>query len=251
MGRVAIITGAGTGIGGASARLLASHGLDVVLVGRRKELLEAVGAEIGGRALVVAADLGDRHAPEAIVARTLEAFGQVDVIVNNAAVIVPGPIDDVTREEFERHYGVNVAGPFFLVRAALESLRASDDAAIVNISSSLGTLVMPDTSLYGSTKAALEYLTRAWAYELAKDAIRVNAVAPGGIDTPIHETYSEDPDATREDLARRLPIGRLGQPEEVANWVWSLIDPATRFTTGTVIHVDGGHVLGLPRAAGG
>jgi C-7 ketoreductase len=251
MGRVAIITGAGTGIGAASARLLASHGLDVVLVGRRAALLEAVRAQLGERALVVAADIGEPGAPEAIVARTLEAFGQLDVIVNNAAVIESGPIDAVTREMFERHYAVNVAGPFFLVTAALQALRASDDAAVVNVSSSLGTLVMPNTTLYGSTKAALEYLTRAWAYELAKDGIRVNAVAPGVIDTPIHETYSDDLDATRADLARRVPIGRMGRPEEVATWVWSLIDPATRFTTGAVIHVDGGHVLGLPEAAGG
>ncbi|MGD0982107.1 MAG: SDR family oxidoreductase [Solirubrobacteraceae bacterium] len=251
MTRVAIVTGAGTGIGAASARLLAAKGLSVVLVGRRVELLEAVREEIGDGALAVAADVGDRTAPERIVAETLAAFGQIDVIVNNAAVIEPGPIDAVTREAFERHYAVNVAGPFFLVTAALAALRASGDAAVVNVSSSLGTIVMAGTTLYGSTKAALEYLTRAWAYELAKDGIRVNAVAPGGIDTPIHETYSENPQATLTDLARRLPIGRIGRPEEVATWVWSLIAPETRYTTGTVIHVDGGHVLGLPEPAGG
>jgi NAD(P)-dependent dehydrogenase (short-subunit alcohol dehydrogenase family) len=144
-----------------------------------------------------------------------------------------------------------VGGPFFLVTAALESLRASADAAVINVTSSLGTMVMPNTTLYGSTKAALEYLTRAWAFELAKDGIRVNAVAPGGVDTPIHETYSDDLEATRADLARRLPIGRMGRPEEIASWIWSLIAPEARFTTGTVIHVDGGHVLGLPESAGG
>ena len=110
---------------------------------------------------------------------------------------------------------------------------------------------MADTTLYGSTKAALDYMTRAWAYELAKDGIRVNTVAPGGIDTPIHETYSDDVEATRAELARRLPIGRLGAAEEVATWVWSLVAPETAFTTGTLIHVDGGHVLGLPQSAGG
>jgi C-7 ketoreductase len=242
MTRVAIVTGTGTGIGAASARLLSAKGLSVVLVGRRAELLEAVRED---------ADVGDRTAPERIVAETLAAFGQIDVVVNNAAVIEPSPIDAVTREALERHYAVNVAGPFFLVTAALVALRASDDAAVVNVGSSLGTIVMPDTTLYGSTKAALEYLTRALAYELAKDGIRVNAVAPGGIDTPIHETYAEDLQAALADLARRLPIGRMGRPDEVATWVWSLIAPETRYTTGTVIHVDGGHVLGLPESAGG
>jgi NAD(P)-dependent dehydrogenase (short-subunit alcohol dehydrogenase family) len=251
MSRVAVITGAGTGIGAAAARLLAEQGLDIVLVGRRPEPLAAVRDELGGQALVIAADVGEPSAPELIVEQTLGAFGQLDVIVNNAAVIEPSPIDSVTRAAFDRHYAVNVGGPFFLVTAALESLRASPDAAVVNVSSSLGTMVMPNTTLYGSTKAALEYLTRAWAYELAKDGIRVNAVAPGGIDTPIHETYSEDLEATRADLSRRLPVGRMGRPDEVATWIWSLIAPESRYTTGTVIHVDGGHVLGLPESAGG
>jgi NAD(P)-dependent dehydrogenase (short-subunit alcohol dehydrogenase family) len=188
---------------------------------------------------------------ELVVERALATFGQIDVIVNNAAVIEPGPLEAVTRASLDEHYAVNVAGPFMLVVAALASLRQSPDAAVVNVSSSLGTIVMADTTLYGSTKAALDYLTRAWAYELAGDGIRVNGVAPGGIDTPIHETYSDDVEATRAELARRLPIGRLGRAEEVAAWIWSLVAPETRFTTGTVIHVDGGHVLGLPVSAGG
>ena len=120
-----MITGAGTGIGAAGARLFAAHGLEVVLVGRRPEPLEAVREELGGRALVDRR--GHRRACDAerIVERTLAEFGQLDVIVNNAAVIEPGPIDRVTREAFERHYAVNVAGPFFLVTAALGALRAS------------------------------------------------------------------------------------------------------------------------------
>jgi NAD(P)-dependent dehydrogenase (short-subunit alcohol dehydrogenase family) len=146
---------------------------------------------------------------------------------------------------------VNVAGPFFLVQEALPALRRSADAAVVNISSSVGSIVKPGTMLYGSTKAALEYLTRAWAYELADDRIRVNCIAPGPVDTAIHATYSDDLDATYADLARRVPLGRMGTVDDLALWVWYLVAPESAWTTGNVIHVDGGQVLGLPEAAGG
>ena len=177
MPRVAIVTGGGTGIGAAAARLLAANGLGVVVVGRRREPLDGVCAELGHAAVAVAADLGEPAAPGFVVEQALAAFGRVDVVVNNAAVIRNGPLDSFTRDEFDRHYAVNVAGPFFLVAAALPSLRASEDAAVVNVSSSVGSMVKPGSMLYGSSKAALEYLTRAWAYELAEDGIRVNCIA--------------------------------------------------------------------------
>ena len=250
-GRVAIVTGAGTGIGAGIARRLAVDEFELVLVGRRPEPLEQVRAELGGRTLVIAADVGAPSAPGLIVNGARESFGRIDVIVNNAAVIRTGPLDAFDRGLFDQHYAVNVAGPFFLVAAALPLLRASPDAAVVNISSSVGSIVKPGNMLYGSTKAALEYLTRAWAYELAADGIRVNCVAPGPVDTPIHATYSDDLDATYADLARRVPLGRIGTGEDIAGWVSFLVGPDSRWSTGNVIHADGGQVLGLPQAAGG
>jgi NAD(P)-dependent dehydrogenase (short-subunit alcohol dehydrogenase family) len=122
---------------------------------------------------------------------------------------------------------------------------------VINISSSVGSIIKPGNMLYGSTKAALEYLTRAWAYELAADGIRVNCIAPGPVDTPIHATYSDDLATTYADLARRIPLARMGQVEDVAAWAWILASPETAWTTGNVIHVDGGQVLGLPESAGG
>jgi NAD(P)-dependent dehydrogenase (short-subunit alcohol dehydrogenase family) len=251
MSRVAIVTGGGTGLGAASAHLLSRHGLDVVLVGRRREPLELVREQLGGRTLAIAADVGDPAAPRRIVDTTLRTFGRVDVLVNNAAVITNGPLEAFDRATFEQHYAVNVAGPFFLLAAALPALRQSDDAAVVNVSSSVGSIVKPGSMLYGSTKAALEYLTRAWAYELAADRIRVNCIAPGPIDTPIHATYSDDLDTTYADLARRIPLGRIGHVDDVAAWVWQLVAPETAWTTGNILHVDGGQVLGLPETAGG
>jgi NAD(P)-dependent dehydrogenase (short-subunit alcohol dehydrogenase family) len=251
MSRVAIVTGGGTGLGAAAARLLSRHGLDVVLVGRRPEPLESVREQLGGRALALAADMGDPAAPALIVDNALQTFGRIDVLVNNAAVITNGSLDTFDRATFDHHYAVNVAGPFFLLAAALPALRRSDDAAVVNISSSVGSIVKPGSMLYGSTKAALEYMTRAWAYELAADHIRVNCIAPGPVDTPIHATYSDDLDTTYADLARRIPLGRMGHVDDVAAWVWLLVAPETAWTTGNIVHVDGGQVLGLPGDAGG
>lgn len=249
-----IITGAGSGIGAATARRFASQDYDVVLVGRRQGLLDDVRRGIvdhGGSALVIAIDLARDDSAEEVVARTLSTFGRIDVLVNNAAYIYTGLLDDVTVELVDRHYDVNVRAPLLLTRACLEHLRRSPDASIVNVGSSLGSIVMPGTMLYGSTKAALEYLTRAWAYQLASDRIRVNCIAPGVIDTPIHATYSDDLDKTYADLARRVPMGRMGTSEEVAEWIWIVASPPTSWSTGNIIHVDGGHVLGIPESAGG
>jgi NAD(P)-dependent dehydrogenase (short-subunit alcohol dehydrogenase family) len=248
MSRVAVVTGGGTGIGAAAAKLLAANGLNVVLVGRRSEPLEETRAAIGGRTLALTLDVRE---PERIVAAALEKFGRLDVLINNAAVIRNGPLESFTREEFDEHFAVNVAGPFFLLAAALPALRESPAAAVVNVSSSVGSMIKSGSMLYGSTKAALEYLTRAWAYELAVDRIRVNCIAPGPVDTPIHATYADDLAATYADLARRIPLQRMGSVHDVAAWIWFLVAPETAWTTGNVIHVDGGQVLGLPESVGG
>jgi NAD(P)-dependent dehydrogenase (short-subunit alcohol dehydrogenase family) len=249
--RVAIVTGGGTGIGAGVAKLFAAQGLNVVLVGRRPGPLDDVRAAIGGRAHTIAADLGMQDTPARIVEETLATFGRIDVIVNNAAMIQTGHLESFSRRMFDHHYAVNVGGPFFLVAAALPALRESEDAAVVNVSSSVGSIVKPGNMLYGSTKAALEYLTRAWAYELGGDGIRVNCIAPGPVDTPIHATYSDDLEATYADLARRIPLQRMGEVVDIAAWIWFLVGPESRWTTGNIIHVDGGQVLGLPAAAGG
>jgi NAD(P)-dependent dehydrogenase (short-subunit alcohol dehydrogenase family) len=252
--RVAVVTGGGSGIGAATVKRLAQLGFGVVAVGRRREPLEKVAeavADAGGQALAMPADLGDPLSPAEVVFRALERFGRLDIIVNNAAVIRTGPLDDVTPELVDHHYGVNVRGPLLLVKAALPALRASPDAAIVNVSSSVGSIVKPGNMLYGSTKAALEYLTRAWAYELAEDGIRVNCIAPGPVDTPIHATYSTDLAATYADLARRVPLLRMGHVDDIATWIGLLVAPQTAWTTGNIIHVDGGQVLGLPASSGG
>src|SRR5262245_47552799 len=191
--RVAIVTGGGTGIGAAVAKRLARGGAAVAAVGRRADLLQATVDAIeadGGTAMALAEDLADPDAPARIVSRVTQEWGRLDVIVNNAAYIRNFNLDDITTDMFDLHVAVNVRAPMLLIKAALPALRASPSAAVVNISSSSASLSIPGQSVYGMTKAAVEYLTKSYASELAKDRIRVNCIAPGPVDTPIHLTWA-------------------------------------------------------------
>lgn len=244
--RTAIVTGAGSGIGAAVARRLAADGLAVMLVGRRPEPLAEVQKAIehlGGTACAKPTDISDPDAPGRLVDDTLAVFGRIDVIVNNAAVIRTHPLAEFPAEEFDRHFATNVRGPFLLIQQALAALRRSPNASVVNISSSSGTIVRPEQSVYGMTKAALEYLTRSLAAELAPDRIRINCIAPGPVDTPIHETWAKSREAAHAWLAPQIPLGRIGTADEVAVWVARFCDDNAAWITGAVLPVDGGQAL--------
>lgn len=248
--RVAIVTGGGSGIGEAVARHFAAHGLGVVIVGRTEAKLDRVVGEIeasGGRAWAVPVDLADRDAAQRIVDTVERLAGRLDVIVNNAAAIKVGAIEQFSLEDFDRHTATNLRSPFFLVSNGLRLLRHSPSPAIVNISSTIGSpLVKPGNVVYGLTKAAIEYFTRAAAHELAPYGIRVNCVSPGSVVTPIHLEWAGDLEYAKEHLKPRIPLGRMGEPDEIAIWVWQLVAPETVWCTGATVHVDGGQALGLP-----
>lgn len=243
--RVAIVTGSGSGIGAATARLLAERGLTVALVARRREPLEEVAGELGDRALVLPDDLADEAAPERIVAAVLERTGRLDVIVNNAAAYALKPFPEFGVDDFDRHVAVNVRAPYFLVQAALPVLRRSPSPVVVNVSSAAAVMYRRRQTVYGLTKAALEHMTKNLAAELARDGIRVVCVRPGPVNTPIHRAVP-DPAARLAELGRLVPLGRVGEPEEVAWWIAQLVDPRAEWVTGTVVSVDGGRVLGPP-----
>jgi NAD(P)-dependent dehydrogenase (short-subunit alcohol dehydrogenase family) len=247
--RSAIVTGAGSGIGAATARLLGSRGMTVGLVGRKRETLEEVAAELDsgpGSALVVKEDLADPGAPRRIVDAVLERAGRLDVIVNNAGHLRLTPVEDVSAEELDEHFAVNLRAPYLLVRAALPALKASPAAVVVNVSSAAAAMYRPRQTVYAMTTAGLEHLTKNLAAELAPHGIRVNCIRPGPVDTPIHSTAVADPEARLQELGRLVPLGRVGQPEEIAAWIGHLVDPDARWVTGSVLVIDGGRVLGPP-----
>ena len=246
--RVAIVTGGGSGIGAAAAQLLAAHGLTVALVGRRRQALDAVRAEIegaGGRAFAVPADLAEPRAPWEIVDAVRAHTGRLDVLVNNAASFKLHPLEEVTLDEFDDHIAVNVRAAYFLVQAAVPSLRASPAAVVVNVSSAAAAMYRRSQTVYGLTKAALEHLTMNLAAELAPDRIRVACVRPGPVATDIH-TAVADPQARLAELGRLVPLGRVAEPQEIARWIWHLVARDGVWVTGAVLSIDGGRVLGPP-----
>ena len=217
---------------------------------RRADRLQSISDEIaasGGRAFAVSADLSEPRAPWVVVESVLEARGRVDVIVNNAAAFRLKPIGDFTLDDFDAVVAVNLRAPYFLVQAALPALRKSSGAVVVNVSSAAAVMYRPNQTVYGLAKAALEHMTMNMAAELAPERIRVACVRPGPVRTEFY-LGAEDSDERLRTLGKLTPLGRMGEPEEIALWIWHLVDPAAAWVTGAIMSVDGGRILGPPGA---
>ncbi|HWS47945.1 MAG TPA: SDR family oxidoreductase [Acidimicrobiia bacterium] len=251
-GKVAIVTGAGRGIGAAIARTFADAGADVLLAARTQEQLDEVAADVRGlgrRAVVVPCDVNDNGAVEGLVAAAAAELGRIDIVVNNAGGTMPRPFLDTSPGFFERSFHFNVTSAFVLSKAAAPHLLASGDGAIVNISSAIGRLRDRGFVAYGTAKAALAHMTRLVAADLAPK-VRVNGIAVGSIATSALEIVLENP-AIRAEMVRRTPMKRLGRPEDIALCALYLASPASAFVTGKLVEVDGGLEeanleLGLP-----
>jgi 7-alpha-hydroxysteroid dehydrogenase len=238
--RVAIVTGAGRGIGAGIALAFAEVGAHVVCAARTAAEIEATAAgvrTIGRRALAVPCDVNDRAQLENVVARTVEEFGRIDVLVNNAGGFPPRPALQTSERAFEEALRFNLTSAFLLSRFAVRHMLEGDGGTILNISSAAGRLVQPGFVAYGTAKAALSFMTRLLAAEFAP-RVRVNALAVGAVETSALAPFLDDD--LRAKMASLTPMGRIGTVEDIAVAALYLASPAASWVTGKVLEVDGG-----------
>ncbi len=237
-GRVAVVTGAGSGMGRATAQILAAMGANVAVTDLNGEAAHAVAAEIG-TAKAWALDVADSVQVTKVVGEAAAAFGGLDILVNNAGVSDPMPLDDPRyAQSWDRLISVMLTGTQQMIGAALPFLRRSDAARIVNIASTEALGATPGHSAYSAAKAGITGLTRSLAVELGREGITVNCICPGPILTGMTAAIPEEMKSTY--AKRRTAMGRYGRPEEVAHMTASLCMPAASYITGATIPVDGG-----------
>ncbi|MGH9792590.1 MAG: SDR family NAD(P)-dependent oxidoreductase [Candidatus Acidiferrales bacterium] len=245
-GKVALITGAGTGIGRACAELFAWEGARVALAGRRREPLESAARAIndaGGEALAVPCDVTQAAQVEQALAATVTRFGRLNVLVNNAGALLMATAAETAEEEWDRLMDVNLKGPFLVSREAVRQMRRNGGGAIVNIGSVLGLVGMPKRAAYAASKGGLVLLTKAMALDHAAEGIRVNCICPAIVDTELVQglfATQPDPEAARRARAQAIPLGRFGQPVDVAQLAVFLASEESSWITGAAIPVDGG-----------
>jgi meso-butanediol dehydrogenase/(S,S)-butanediol dehydrogenase/diacetyl reductase len=244
--KVCVVTGGGSGIGRATARVFGREGARVVVADRRVAAAEKVAAglqEQGWPAKAVAVDVSKSEQVKAMIDATLAAFGRVDVLVNNAGYGTFGTVVDIDEQEWDDLMATNVRGVYLCCKYAIPVMRAQGGGVIVNVASVVAAVGIRNRAAYVASKGAVAALTRAIALDHAEEGIRCNAVAPGTIDTPYYDEVvrrAPDPAAFRKGLEARQPLGRLGTPEEIADAILFLACDESRFATGSILTIDGG-----------
>ena len=242
--KVIVVTGAGIGIGRAIAEAFADEGGRVAVVDRDAAAAAAVADDIGStRALAVSADVTSQDETRAMAGTIADRFGRIDVLVNNAGVRFIAPFAEMSLETWTATLDVNLTGPFLCTQAVLPSMLAQGRGKVVNVASTTGILALTKRSAYAASKAGLIGLTKALAYELSAQGIWVNAIAPGPTETPMNAPYFEDP-VMRATLQKEIPLGRWGQPDEIAAAILFLASDESDYVSGAVLEVDGGWLSG-------
>lgn len=242
--KVAIVTGASRGIGEAIARTFAANGANVVIASRKPEGIAAVAESIGAQAHAVAAHTGKEADCVALVQAAIAKFGKVDILVNNAATNPYfGPLLDIDEGAWDKTFEVNVKGYYWMSREVARHLRGREaPGSIINVASVAGLVASPAQGVYAMTKAAVVSMTKTFAYELAPSKIRVNAIAPGFVDTRFASAILKN-DALLDEVLRMTPMKRYGQPDEIAGGALYLASDSATFLTGHTLVIDGGMTI--------
>jgi NAD(P)-dependent dehydrogenase (short-subunit alcohol dehydrogenase family) len=242
--KVALITGAGSGIGRACALAFAREGARVALVGRTRAKLDQVAGEAGSAAFVCPADISKPADVERAVTQTIAHFGELDVLVNSAATLIAGTATSHTEAEWDATFDANVKGLWLLSRASLPYLRAAGGGSIINVSSVIGLVGARNRLAYSASKGAVTLLTKSMALDHAAENIRVNCICPGIVETELVSefiTKAPDPEAARKQRVGLHPLGRFGKPEEIAHMAVYLASDESAWVTGAAFPIDGGY----------
>ena len=238
--KIAIITGGGSGIGKAIAMAFVREGAQVVIAGRDSKKLALAAEEIGANCLAITADVSHATDVQKLVSAALEKFKRVDILVNNAAVLLPGTAESLSEQDFDQTFNINVRGLWLLSRAVLPHMRAAGGGSIINIGSVLSLLGARNRVAYSASKGAVVAMTKAMALDHAAENIRINCICPGIVETELVAKFNTDENVRRQRVAMH-PMGRFGHPDEVANAAIYLASDESGWTTGSNLTVDGGY----------
>lgn len=243
--KVALITGAGTGIGRAIALAYAREGARLALVGRRKQVLEAVAKEAGGSPLILSGDVSSQGDIDRVLSATVSQLGTLNVLVNNAGILHIGTAEEITETQWDETFNINVRGLWLLSRSVLSYMRKAGGGSIVNVASVLGINAARNRAAYAASKGAVILLTKSMAIDYGAENIRVNAICPSFVETDLTAEVlrkAADPAAVRRERVAVHPIGRLGKPEDIAGLAVYLASDQSAWVTGAALPVDGGYL---------